>query len=171
MNGDGINGNDLMYVPRNQSEMVFLPLAASGGAPAATPAEQAAAFDAFINQDPYLKNMRGKVVERNGVLQPLLARFDLSVQLELFSNIGKNRHTIQLRGDVFNVGNMINSAWGVSNFVNTFQPLAATNSVNAQGVPQFRMNRVNNSINYTTYRRGTGFGDVWNAQFGIRYIF
>jgi hypothetical protein len=170
MNGDGLSGNDLMYVPRNQSEMNFLPLTASGSAPAATVQQQRDAFDAFINQDKYLSSMRGKVVDRNGVLQPYVVRFDFSTQLELFRNIGKNRHTIQLRADIFNIGNMINNAWGVANFVNTFNPLVAAN-VDANGVPLFRMNRVNNSINYTTYRKSTGLGDVWQAQFGIRYIF
>ncbi len=170
MNGDVVNNNDLMYVPRNQSEMNFVALPATSVAPAASIQEQRVAFDAFINQDKYLSSMRGKVVERNGVLQPYIVRFDFSTQLDLFRNIGKNRHTIQLRADVFNVGNMINNAWGVSNFVNTFNPLIAAN-VDANGIPLFRMNRVNNSINYTTYRKGTGLGDVWQAQFGIRYIF
>jgi hypothetical protein len=54
--------------------------------------------------------------------------------------------------------------------VNTFNPLAAA-GVDANGIPQFRMNRVNNSINYTTYRKGTGLGDVWQGQLGLRYIF
>jgi hypothetical protein len=42
---------------------------------------------------------------------PTLAKFDLSTMVELFRNIGKNRHTIQFRADVFNVGNLINSKW------------------------------------------------------------
>lgn len=170
MNGDGLSGNDLMYVPRNQSEMNFLALNATSSAPASSIQQQRDAFDAFINQDKYLNSMRGKVIERNGVLQPYRVRMDFSTQLDLFTNIGKNRHTIQLRADIFNIGNMINSASGVSDFVNTFNPLQSA-GLDAAGVPIFRMNRVNNSINYTTYRKGTGIGDVWSAQFGIRYIF
>ena len=170
MNGDNVTFNDLMYIPKNQSEMNFLPLAVSGSAPAATIQEQKVAFDAFITQDAYLSKNRGKVVERNGVLQPFVVRFDFSTQLELFRNIGKNRHTIQLRADIFNIGNMFNSAAGVSNVVNTSTPLAAA-GVDGLGVPLFRMNRVSNSINYTTYRKGTSVFDVWQAQFGIRYIF
>lgn len=170
MNGDGVSGNDLMYIPRDQSEMNFLALSASGSAPAATVADQKAAFDNYISQDPYLSKNRGKYVQRNGVLMPYLVRFDFSTQLELFRNIGKNRHTVQLRFDIFNVGNLLNHASGVSYFVNTFNPLASA-GVDANGVPVFRMNRVNNSINYTTYRKGTGINDVWQAQFGIRYIF
>jgi len=168
MNGDGVNGNDLMYIPRNTAEMNFLSSTASGVTFSAD--EQRAAFEAYIMQDEYLSKNRGKVADRNGVLQPYIVRFDFSTQLELFRNIGKNRHTIQLRADIFNIGNLLNSAWGVSNFVNTFNPLAAA-GVDANGIPLFRMNRVNNSINYTTYRKGTGFGDVWQGQLGLRYIF
>ena len=170
MNGDGTSSNDLIYVPRDQSEMNFLALAANSTAPAATIQEQKDAYDNYINQDPYLKSRRGKYAERNGLLLPYLVRFDFSTQLELFRNIGKNRHTIQLRADIFNIGNMINPAEGVSYFVNTFNPLAAA-GVDANGVPVFRMNRVNNNINYATYRKGTSVLDVWSAQFGIRYIF
>lgn len=170
MNGDGISGNDLMYIPRDQNEMNFLAQTASGSAPAVTIQQQKDAFDAYINQDAYLKTRRGKYAERNGALQPYLVRWDFSTQLELFRNIGKNRHTIQLRADIFNVGNLIKSNAGVSNFVNTFNPLTAA-GVDANGVPQYRFTRVSNSINYTTYRKGTGIGDVWQAQFGIRYIF
>ncbi|MFN4974507.1 MAG: hypothetical protein ACK5GV_04595, partial [Bacteroidota bacterium] len=169
MNGDGLNGNDLMYIPNNTAEMNFLPIVVSG-VTVATADEQRTAFENYIRQDEYLSKNRGKVAERNGVLQPYIVRFDFSTQLELFRNIGKNRHTIQLRADIFNIGNLINSAWGVSNFVNTFNPLAAA-GVDANGIPQFRMNRVNNSINYATYRKGTGFGDVWQGQLGLRYIF
>ena len=101
----------------------------------------------------------------------MVTRFDLSAMLELFHNIGKQRHTIQLRADVFNIGNLLNSEWGVGYTVNTFNPLAARGFTTATGVPLYRMNAVNNSLNYTTTRRGTGLIDVWQAQFGIRYIF
>ena len=170
-NGDGTSGNDLMYVPKDQSEMNFLAQAASGAAPAVSVQEQKDAFDAYINQDKYLSTRRGKYAERNGALQPYIGRFDMSFQLELFRNIGGNRHTIQLRADIFNVGNLLNPASGVSNFVNTFSPIAATGTLDANGVPLYRMNRVNNSINYTTYRKNTTVSDVWSAQFGVRYIF
>jgi hypothetical protein len=158
-----------MYIPRNTSEMNFLSSTANGVT--FTADQQRAAFESFIMQDEYLKNNRGKVADRNGVLQPYVVRFDFSTQLELFRNIGKNRHTIQLRADIFNIGNLLNSAWGVGNVVNTPNPLAAA-GVDANGIPQFRMNRVNNSIDYTTYRKGTSnLFDVWQGQLGLRYIF
>lgn len=177
MNGDGQNGNDLMYVPRNQSEMNFLPIIASGTSTfTATVQQQKDAFDAYINQDKYLSSIRGQYAERNGGLLPYVGRMDLSVKLELFRNIGGNRHTLQLTGDIFNFGNLINNNSGVGYAVNTSSPVAATSSVDANGVPLFRMNSVTinggaPTINYSTYRKGTSIVDVWQAQFGIRYIF
>ena len=168
MNGDNISGNDLIYVPKNQSEMNF----STNGA--FTIQQQKDAFDAFINQDAYLSKRRGQYAERNGALQPYLSRLDLSVKLELFRNIGGNRNTIQLTGDIFNIGNLLNSKYGVSDFVNTFTPLIA-NGVDASGVPLFKMSAVSingvSTINYSTYRKSASIGDVWQAQFGVRYIF
>ena len=52
LNGDGNSSNDLIYIPRNQSEMNFVQNTQSGVT--VTPAQQAAAWDAYISQDPYL---------------------------------------------------------------------------------------------------------------------
>ena len=141
-----------------------------GGVPKVfTVQEQKDAFEAFINQDGFLKSNRGKYAERNGALQPTLAKFDLSAVLEFFRKFGKNRHTIQIRGDIFNFGNMINSEWGVADVVNTSTPVAARPAVN--NVPVFRMNTISNNLTYSTYRKGTSLVDVWQAQLGVRYIF
>ena len=167
MNGDGVTGNDLMYIPRDQTEMNFEQFTSSGNT--YTIQQQKDAFEAFINQDAYLRNHRGEVAKRNGVLLPTLAKFDLSAVVELFRQFGKNRHTIQFRGDIFNFGNMINHKWGVADVVNTGSPLTARPAVN--NVPVFRMTPVSNKIDYTTYRKGTSLLDVWQAQLGVRYSF
>ncbi len=173
MNLDGISGNDLMYIPKDnsQTEMNFEQYTATinNVATVITVQQQKDAFEAYIQQDGYLKNNRGKVAQRNGALQPALAKFDLSAMVELFRSFGKQKHTIQLRADMFNIGNWINHKWGVADVVNTSAPIAARPAVN--NVPVFRMNLVNNSLNYTTYRKGTAIQDVWQAQLGLRYIF
>jgi hypothetical protein len=173
MNGDGLSGNDLMYIPRNTSEMNFQQYTATVNGQTVTYTVQAQkeAFDRYIAQDPYLSQHRGEISVRNGLLLPMVTRFDLSAMLELFTMVGKNRHTIQLRADIFNIGNMVNSAWGVGYVVNNSAPLAARGYDAATGIPLFRMNTVNNSLTYETYRRGASLIDVWQAQFGIRYIF
>ncbi|MGG9963017.1 TonB-dependent receptor [Ferruginibacter sp. SUN106] len=167
MNGDGISGNDLMYIPKDQSEMNF---DAITGTTPFTVQQQKDAFEAYIQNNSYLKNHRGQVAQRNGVLQPMLSRFDLSAMVEIFKNFGKQRHTIQFRADIFNIGNMIDHKWGVAYVTNTTSPLAYSR-VDANGVPYFKMNVVNNSLTYETYRKGTSIADVWQGQLGIRYIF
>jgi hypothetical protein len=174
MNGDGVAGNDLIYIPRDKSEMYFLQYTANNVT--YTVDAQKAAFEKYIQQDPYLRNNRGSYVDRNGPVLPMVTRFDLSTMLEFFTNIGKQRHTIQLRADIFNIGNLINPAWGVGYVVNNTSPLSAQgyNVSNADypiGAPVYRMNNLNNSLDYTTTRRGTSLIDVWQAQFGVRYIF
>jgi hypothetical protein len=173
LNGDGISGNDLLYIPKNNSqfEMNFEQYTATinGVATIFTAQQQRDAFESFIQQDDYLNTHRGEVAQRNGVLQPRLTRFDLSTVVELFRKIGKQRHTIQFRADIFNVGNFINHKWGVADVTNTSSPVAARPAVN--NIPVFRYNLVNNTLNYSTYRKGTSIADVYQAQLGIRYIF
>jgi len=171
MNGDGINGNDLMYIPTADQVASMKFENYSLGGVTQTQAMQQAAFENFISQDKYLSSKRGGYAERNGVLMPTVNRFDVSAVVELFRNMGKDRHTIQLRADIFNVGNLINSNSGVAYVINTTTPIAFQAIDNTSGLPVFRMNAVNNSLNYSTYRKGTSVADVWQAQFGIRYIF
>jgi len=66
VNGDGGTSNDLLYVARDQSEMNFQQYTntVAGVTKTFTPAEQAAAWDAYISQDAYLSEHRGEYVVR-----------------------------------------------------------------------------------------------------------
>ena len=55
MNGDGFAGNDLIYIPRDTGEMNFVTFTHTNGR-VFTAADQATAFEAYIQQDPYLKD-------------------------------------------------------------------------------------------------------------------
>ncbi len=171
LNGDGISGNDLLYIPRNTSEMNFEQFT-SGGV-TYTPDQQKGYFERFIANDPYLKNHRGEYAQRNGGLYFMVPRFDLSSVLEIFQNIGKQRHTIQLRADIFNIGNMFNSSWGVGYNVNTTTPIKVASKTfdPVTNQPLYQMVPVNGSIEYATFRRGASLFDVWQAQLGLRYTF
>ncbi len=65
MNGDGFSGNDLIYIPRDTSEMNFVQFTHTNGR-VFTAAEQATAFEAYIQQDEYLSSHRGQYAERGG---------------------------------------------------------------------------------------------------------
>src|SRR6185436_12777217 len=85
-NGEGVSGNDLIYIPRDTSEMNFRPLGPVSGR-TYTAAEQAAAFEQLINADSYLSSHRGQYAERNAVFLPFVNRIDLSVTQGLFHNV------------------------------------------------------------------------------------
>ena len=182
MNGDGIQGNDLLFVPVNVADLNF---EANG---AITAAQQAQAFNAFINADPYLRERRGQYVERNGAYLPWLSRVDFTFIQEFFVNAKGKRNTLQFRVDILNFGNLINSDWGVSQSLIQASPLLARGvvtqaEVNAGtfaperlGQPKYRMQTTNlNGITVPVLAQNTRFNadinQVWQLQFGIRYIF
>lgn len=180
MNGDGIAGNELLFVPNKASDLTFVNTTVSGTT--YTPAQQAEAFDKFIDQDPYLSKMRGKYVDRNGAILPWLHQFDLSFIQEFYVNIKGKRNTIQVRADIQNFGNLLNSNWGIGKFVSNTSPLAYV-SVTADGVPQYRLNtqtsRTTDGKTVTsktellknTFQSRSSATDVWNGQLTLRYIF
>lgn len=181
MNGDRVNNNDLLFVPNSASELNFRDLTVSYKDAAGntvsktfTADEQKVAFDAFIEQDDYLRTRRGQYAERNGVLFPILHRFDVSVTQEFYIKIGGKRNTIQLRADILNAANLLNSEWGLGNNFVTDRPLSAAGTT-ADGIPQFRMatqtiNGEPQLLQNSFVKSKTQF-DTWVAQFGIRYIF
>ncbi len=182
MNGDG-GTNDLIYIPRDQSEMNFqdYTLAATATLPAVTftAAEQAAAWDAFIEQDEYMKSRRGQYAERGAVFLPMVKRLDVSLTQDLFANFLGNRNTLQVRMDILNFGNLINSDWGVSQrVINNAQFLAPSPAggglaagVDAQGRARYRFRDFNRALPTSTYERTNNQGDVYQIQFGFRYLF
>ncbi len=188
LNSDGQTSNDLIYVPKTANELKFASLTVGSGAAAVTysPEQQQAAFDSYINGNDYLKSRRGKFAERNGGAYPWLTRFDLTVIQEFYVAVGKKgkKNTIQLRGDILNIGNLINDTWGLGNFATASStggvsnPLALA-SVGADGIPVYRIatQTINdNGTNKTILLRDSftpnvSVNAVWQAQVGIRYIF
>jgi hypothetical protein len=175
MNGDGFNGNDLIYIPRDRSEMNFVPFTVGGRT--FTAAEQADAFEAYIQQDSYLRNRRGQYAERNGQYMPMFNRVDLSIMQDIFRNIGGKRNAGQVRFDITNFGNLLNSNWGGSQRV-----VAATTAANgaqiltnpgvdAQGRPTYRLAVANNELIRSSFQTDTGLSNVYQFLLSFRYSF
>jgi hypothetical protein len=179
LNGDGGFSNDLIYIPRDISEMNFSNITTSTGNVLFTPAQQAAAWDAFINQDPYLSKNRGKYAERGATFLPFFTNVDFSVAQDIIATIGKSRHTFQVRADVLNFGNLLNSNWGGGQAFTSLQPLVTTSSSSSSTcrVPSattaatYCLRTIGGSPLSNSYTPTANTGDVYRIQIGIRYIF
>ena len=176
LNGDRVSNNDLVFVPKQGSDIRFSPLTIGTGASAVTytEAQQQAAFDAYISQDPYLSTRRGQYAERNALDLPWLHRFDLSIAQDVFIKIGGKRNAFQIRADILNFGNMVNNNWGVSERATNPQLLNFV-SRDANHVPTYRLATQRDAsgtyLIRDTYQYNSSVFDVWSAQLGIRYTF
>jgi hypothetical protein len=182
LNGDGGTANDLIYIPRDTSEMNFQTF--SQGGRTFTAAEQAAAWDAYIAQDGYLSKHRGGYAERGGVLLPMVFRLDFSIAQDLFRDLGSKRHGLQFRVDFLNFSNLLNSDWGVGQrLVGSTttppiisQPLIVPSSTqggpaDAQGRAQYRLRVINNELISRSLESTAFEQDVYRIQFSFRYTF
>ena len=169
MNGDTA-GNDLVYIPRDQSEMNFAPFTLAATGHLFTAAEQAAAWDAYIVQDNYLSKHRGEYAQRGAVFLPMVRRMDLSLTQDIFHNIKGRRHAGQIRLDMTNFGNWLNHNWGVGQRLiqNQILTLAAAD---AQGKVTYRMAIVNNALPTTSLQTTTLATDVYTMMLSFRYTF
>ncbi len=166
-NGDGIQ-NDLLYIQRDPSETVFV----TNGA--FTPAQQSAAWEAFIAQDKYLSARRGMYAQRNGTLYPIVHNLDLSIAQDLYLNFFKAKHRFQIRADILNFGNLLNQNWGANYAAanNNFAPLAFVAAEAGTGRPTYRLNTIGGQLITSTFsRRNTSSADVYTLQIGLKYSF
>lgn len=168
LNGDGGTSNDLIYIPRDTSEMNFEQF--TSGSTTFTVAQQAAAWDAFINQDPYLSKNRGKYAERGAAWLPFQTNVDFSVAQDIIARFRNTEHKFQVRADILNFGNLLNKNWGVGNAFNSTSPLIARGA-DAQGRPLYRLRNFGSNLITGSFIPTAGVGDVYRIQIGFRYIF
>ena len=164
MNGDGL-GNDLMYIPATKDEILF------------TSEADRDAFWQFLEQDKYLSTHKGQYAEANAARAPFVHRFDLRVAKDIMFRIGATSHKFQVSASIDNIGNMINSNWGVRQLAYNqssagyISPLKYA-GVNAAGVPTFSFNKVDDKYptkTYTNYFKNTS--ECWQILLGLKYFF
>ncbi|MEI6739248.1 MAG: carboxypeptidase regulatory-like domain-containing protein [Gemmatimonadaceae bacterium] len=170
-NGDGAT-NDLIYIPRNASEMNFQQYAVTtnGVTRTFTVAEQQAVWESYIQQDKYLNSRRGQYAVRNAVFLPVMFRSDLGITQELFQNLGGKRNTLSLRLDILNLDNLINKKWGAGTRLVSSQPLLPQGP-DANGALLYRLRNIGTDLLSTSYQHTANSADVWRMQLGLRYTF
>lgn len=167
--GDG-NGVRLMRVPRNIEEAQLIDFTSGGRT--VTRQEQWTALDAYISQNPYLSSVRGEVTERNGAMLPWLHRFDFRMVQDFLLGKDETGNKLQLTFDILNVGNLINSEWGVANLINQ-RNLMQYRGRDANGNAQFTANFQAGvgAFPQESFRPNFDLSQTWSGQVGIRYIF
>ena len=164
MNGDG-NATDLIYIPATKDEIQF------------TSTQDADAFWAFVNNDKYLSSHKGQYAEAYAARAPWIHRIDLRIAEDFCFKIGETKHNFQLAASIDNIGNLINSSWGVqklscyqTSLTGTISPLKYEGVQN--GKPAFSMVKVDNAYptqNYTKYYKNTA--ECWMVLFSLKYFF
>ncbi|MEL6987676.1 MAG: hypothetical protein AAGK97_07565, partial [Bacteroidota bacterium] len=167
LNQDGSSRNDLIYVPRDASEINLIDIVDGAGNIQISADEQWQSLNQFIEKDPYLKNRRGQTAERNGPRTPWNHELDMKLEYSLQL---KNQQRLSLSFDMLNVFNFINPNWGrlvfVPNVVNSSFSL-----LNFRGIEnneaQFQFNIPEGTDPYITDL----FNSRWRGQLGLKYTF
>ena len=173
-NKDGIN-SDLMYIPASPGEINFEDITTKVGTVTTvkhSAQKQSDAFFAYIEQDAYLSAHKGQYAERNGAKYPWYNRFDLKFLQDFYLQGAGKKHTLQLSCDILNLGNLLNSAWGVrQRQVVSSGSLLSLSKLDANNRPLFKMVEVSNELPVTTFENSLSTSSTWGIQLGLRYIF
>ncbi len=163
LNRDAIANNDLIYIPKSQDEINF---GTVPGVEDADAAEQWTALDAFIEQDPYLSEHRGEIAKRHGPMLPWFNTVDFKLMQDFNFTAGGKVHGFQLSFDILNLGNLINSSWGVRQLASTWNPIRV-NGLDADNVPYYSFDtNLKNS-----FKDDVSLVSKWQMQIGIKYFF
>ncbi len=166
-NRDGSSRNDLVYVPRDASEIELVDITDNTGQVTATAAEQWQRLDNYIRKDAYLSSRRGDYVERNGAKTPWNHELDMKLE---YSKELKNGRSLSFSFDMLNVFNFLNKNWGrlvfVPNVVNSsFSLLNFVDIENEQ--PRFQFNIDESEEPFVIDLQNSR----WRAQLGVKFNF
>jgi hypothetical protein len=175
LNNDGFNGNDLIFVPKDASQIKLTNASAVGGvADTRTQAELWNQLDAFISNNPYLSTRRGQFAERQALVLPWVHRMDLNFTQDFYIKHKDTKHTLRFTADVYNFTNFISKELGIQQIPTTMTPLNFV-KLDADGkTPIFSFPYLDgrNKVPFTdSFRDNVGFGSRFQIQLGVRYLF
>jgi len=163
LNGDGIGGNDLMYIPSapGSGEVVF-----RGSSASQTSAQAEAAFWEVVNTNPGLASAKGGLVGRNNNFAPWVNNFDVRFSQELPGFI--KAHKVSFTFDILNFGNLLNKKWGRIDEIGFPSNRSFVNYNGLDGNGKY-IYTVGSTEDLVT--RQTGGESQWAVQATLRYAF
>ncbi len=161
-NNDGNYGNDLIYVPASQDEVIMVDSKGN------VLADQATAWNnlnSYIDGDPGLAEARGTVIQRNASREPWYHGLDARIAQDI-PLPGLKDHRLQVTLDVVNVLNLLNKDWGKSQYVSNQNDTPITlKGIDAATGRQMLLFSPRNRFVLSQ------LGSRWQMQLGLRYAF
>ena len=161
-NGDANNDgttNDLMYIPRNASELIW-----------STP-DDATAYFAYAAQDPYLSKHAGEYAVRNATYSPWNERFDMRLLQDFKIKVGQSVNKLEFSVDIFNLANLLNTSWGLNKSYIMTSPLTVVGRDAATGMLKVSMRKIGTDYITHSFQDPNTVAGTWALQIGVRYIF
>jgi len=157
VNGDGATGNDLIYIPRDESEIRL------------EDPSQWNALNEFIEQDSYLSSHRGEIAERFGLVNPWYTDLSLRILQDFIFGNGRD-NVLQVSVDFENMLNLFSSSWGVRKVARSgaINPLSCPNPFACEYEDGYPV------VNFTgvqeTFTDDLSQFSRWRIQLGVRYF-
>jgi outer membrane receptor protein involved in Fe transport len=180
INGDGIGGNDPIYVPRDATDPNEIRVGTGSGANFVLDPAIGATLNRFIDMQPCLNAQRGHIMKRNSCQGPFQKRVDASLRQTL-PEFGGQQFTLQL--DIFNFLNLLNKNWGQTQFpvLGTFNNLALLQVAGKQPGP-LNSSLFNYNVPVSVINNVNKFNSPWSLnpnspsnnyqmQLSLRYAF
>ena len=189
LNGDGNSNNDLIYIPRNSSEINLIDVGSYNKATQAgitsgtaadprTSAQMWTQLNNFIQQDHYLYHHIGQYARANSVVYPWWKHIDLHLEEDIFAftkmHGDEDKHTLSITMDMLNVGNFLDRNWGIiktpinSSFLR-FEGMAADGKTPLFSFPYQDPSNLIPQVN--SFANSTSPSSRWAMQVGFRYTF
>lgn len=162
MNNDGFNGNDLLFIPGSNDDIL---LGAITGGAYVPNAQMYTDLFAFIDNNDYLSENKGKMSERNAARNPWNDVLDVRVAQAFSTPIGQ----FQLSLDILNFMNLINSEWGWFETTpqDTYSLVTLRGTDPATGRPVYSFTKPATNTAWSSL----DLASRWQMQLGLRYSF
>jgi outer membrane receptor protein involved in Fe transport len=158
-NGDGISGNDLIYVPRDSSDISLV-----------NPADWGR-LNEFIAGEKCLDSQRGQIMERNSCRNPWSKFLDLRLA-KVFPTL--SGQSLLITADFFNFLNYLNDDWGINRETSAFEEtnFLTMSSYSTRGTASQADDRGVYTVPATlpVQRRVIVNSSRWRMQLGGKYI-
>jgi hypothetical protein len=147
-NADANGFNDIVYVPRDASDITL------------KDPTQWAALDRYIRAESCLQEQRGRIMRRNSCREYWQTLLNARVSKEFSTLRGQS---VELIADLFNVLSFLDRDWGVQRrHSGDLLRLVGYDQVNARGI--YEVQRVDREVRDNEATR-------WRVQLGARYTF